>query len=41
MATKYTSKELFDWMTEKARSASSMRNRLMQLEGQKRGTPVT
>jgi hypothetical protein len=41
MATKYTPKELFDWMAEKARSASSMRNRLMQLEGQKRGTPVT
>jgi len=36
--TKYTSKELFDWMTEKARSASSMRNRLMQMEGQQRAT---
>jgi len=40
MATKYTSKELFDWMTEKARTASSMRNRLMQMENQQRGAPV-
>lgn len=35
---RYTPKELFDWMTEKARSASSMRNRMMQMEGQQRGT---
>lgn len=38
--TRYTSKELFDWMAEKARSSSSMRNRLMQMEGQQRGAPV-
>lgn len=36
--TRYTSKELFDWMTEKARSAASMRSRLMQLENQTRGS---
>lgn len=36
--TRYTSKELFDWMAEKARTASSMRNKLMQMEGQQRGT---
>ena len=36
--TRYTSKELFDWMAEKARSASSMRNKLMQMETQARGT---
>lgn len=36
--TRYTPKELFDWMTEKARSASSMRARIMQMEAQTRGT---
>lgn len=36
--TRYTSKELFDWMTEKARSSSSMRSKLMQMEGQRRST---
>lgn len=38
MATRYTPKELFDWMTEKARSASTMRGRLMRMEGQQRGS---
>ena len=38
MAERYTPKELFDWMTEKARSANSMRNRLMKMESQTRGS---
>lgn len=36
MAEKYSSKELFDWMTEKARSASSMRDNLFRLQNQQR-----
>jgi hypothetical protein len=37
MATKkYTPKELFDWMTEKARSASSMRDNLFRMQQQQR-----
>jgi hypothetical protein len=36
--TRYTSKELFDWMSEKARSAASMRDKLMRLENQQRST---
>lgn len=36
MAQKYTSKELFDWMTQKARSASSMRDNLMRMQSQQR-----
>lgn len=36
MAQKYTSKELFDWMTEKARSASSMRDNLFRMQKQQR-----
>lgn len=38
MAQKYTSKELFDWMTEKARSASSMRDNLFRMQSQQRAT---
>ena len=36
MAQKYTSKELFDWMTEKARSASSMRDNMFRMQSQQR-----
>jgi len=36
MAQKYTSKELFDWMSEKARSASSMRDNLFRMQSQQR-----
>jgi len=36
MAQKYTSKELFDWMSEKARSASSMRDNLLRMQEQQR-----
>ena len=36
MAEKYSSKELFDWMTEKARSASSMRDNLFRMQNQQR-----
>lgn len=36
MAKKYTSKELFDWMTEKARSAASMRDNLFRMQQQQR-----
>lgn len=36
MAKKYTSKELFDWMTEKARSAASMRDNLFRMQSQQR-----
>lgn len=36
MAQKYTSKELFDWMTQKARSASSMRDNLFRMQKQQR-----
>lgn len=36
MAQKYTSKELFDWMSQKARSAASMRDNLFRLQNQQR-----
>lgn len=36
MAKKYTTKELFDWMTEKARTAASLRDNLFRLQNQQR-----
>lgn len=36
MAQKYTSKELFDWMSEKARSSASMRDNLFRMQNQQR-----
>jgi hypothetical protein len=36
MAQKYNSKELFDWMTEKARTAASMRDNLFRMQSQQR-----
>lgn len=36
MAQKYTSKELFDWMSEKARTANSMRDNLFRMQSQQR-----
>jgi hypothetical protein len=36
MAQKYTSKELFNWMTEKARTSASMRDNLFRMQSQQR-----